>query len=54
MVPQQSVSGRLEIIAKEWFPVMKDIRTELANLRHLLTPKPTHYEDGRPIGRRES
>lgn len=53
MVPQQSVSGRLEIIAKEWFPVVKDIRTELASLRYLLTPKPTHYEDGRPIKKRE-
>ncbi|MBN9400322.1 MAG: hypothetical protein J0I17_09130 ['Candidatus Kapabacteria' thiocyanatum] len=49
IVPMRSTSGRLEVISKEWLPVVMDIKSELGKIRNILAQAATHYEDNTPI-----
>lgn len=49
IAPMRSTSGRLEVISKEWLPVVMGIKSELGEIRDILTPPAAHYEDDTPI-----
>jgi hypothetical protein len=53
LVPKRSVTGQLEIMSKQWLPVVDGINSELQKIRNILTPPQTNYEDGTDIQDKE-